>query len=335
MTTPPQKGHFILTGSTSKKVKTYHTGTGRISNLKMYPMSLFESKESNGTVSLIKLFNGEEKLDKGAVSDLTIDNLIFAACRGGWPSSVLLEDRDAQLEIPKDYFRQIYEEDMFKVDDVKRNKNTMRQILRSYAGNISTLAKTTSIEADVNSTLAISDSTLTDYISILEDLYIIEDLDGWCPSIRSKTSIRSGKKREFVDPSIAVAALGASPEFFNTDLKTFDFIFECLCIRDMRVYYSAMRGEMSYYHDRYGLEADGVLHLEDGRYALLEFKLGGREIEEGAAHLLKIERLIKEHNDKNTIKLRLPDLKMVVTGTKYGYLRPDGVYVVPIGCLRD
>lgn len=332
----PKKGHFILTGSTSKKVNTYHTGTGRISKLKMYPMSLFESEESNGTVSLTKLFNGEEKLDKGCKSDLSIDDLIFAACRGGWPSSVLLEDREAKLEISKDYFNQIYEEDMFKVDDVKRNKSTMKRILRSYARNLSTPATNTSILTDIKTTSSLSDTTLSNYIAVLEDFFIVEDLEAWCPSIRSKSAIRSGKKREFIDPSIAVAALGCSPEFLNNDLLTFGFIFECLCIRDLRVYSSALKGEMSYYRDRYGLEADGVLHLDDGRYALLEFKLGGSKVEEGAKHLLEIEKLIRKNNkNNNKLKLRLPDLKIVITGTEYGYLRPDGVYVIPIGCLRD
>lgn len=331
----PSKGHFILTGSTSKKVKTYHTGTGRISKMKMYPMSLFESGESNGDVSLMKLFSGDEKLESGCSSSLTIGDLIYACCRGGWPSSVLLDDRDAALEIPKDYFRQIYEEDMFKVDDVRRNKQTMRMILRSYGRNVSTLAKKTSVLEDVNAEIPVSMLTLDDYLSVLRDLFIIEDLEAWCPAIRSRSAIRRAVKREFVDPSIAVAALGGSPSFFNTDLRTFGSIFECLCIRDLRVYSSAFGGEMSYYHDRYGLEADGALHLEDGRYALLEFKLGGREVDEGAAHLLEIERLIREHNEKSSAKLRLPDLKMVVTGTRYGFLRPDGVYVVPVGCLRD
>lgn len=331
----PAKGHFILTGSTSKKVDTYHTGTGRISKLRMYPMSLFESNESNGTVSLSKLFTGEEKLERGCSSDLTIEDLIFAACRGGWPSSILLEDREAQLEIPKDYFTQIYEEDMFNVDSVKRDKSKMKRILRSYARNISTLASYTSILSDVESKSKMSDTTLADYIGVLEDLFIIEDLEAWCPSIRSKTAIRSSMKREFVDPSIAVAALGCSPEYLETDLQTFGFIFECLCIRDLRIYSSSMRGEMSYYHDRYGLEADGVLHLDDGRYAIMEFKLGSSKVDEGVKHLLEIEKLIKEFNLNNKIKLRLPDLKMVITGTQYGYLRPDGVYVVPIGCLRD
>lgn len=330
------RGQFILTGSTSKKVKTAHTGTGRISKLKMYPMSLYESGDSNGTVSIKDLFDGKEKLENGCTSSLTIEQLVFAACRGGWPESILFDDREAQLAIPKDYYHQIYEEDIFKVDEVKRSSSTMRAVINSYARNISTLAKTTSILADINATSSITDKTLADYIDVLERLYIIEDLYGWCPAIRSASAMRSGRKREFVDPSIAVAALGGSPEFFNTDLKTFGFVFECLCIRDLRIYSSAYDGQMSYYHDRYGLEADGVLHLDDGRYALLEFKLGSREIEEGAEHLCEIESLIKKYNEQEKqCPMRLPDLKIVVSGTQYGYRRPDGVFVIPIGCLRN
>lgn len=329
-------GHFILTGSTSKVVETKHTGTGRISELKMYPMSLFESKESNGTISLMDLFNGKDKLENGCVSNLSIDDLVFAACRGGWPESILLNDKEAQLAIPKDYFHQIYTKDIFSVDKVKRNPQTMRAILRSYARNISTLAKKTSIIEDVNSTNSITEATLDDYISVLEKLFVVEDIYGWCPNIRSKAAMRSGRKREFVDPSIAVAALGASPEIYNLDLKSFGFIFEVLCIRDLKVYSQAYDGEISYYHDKFGLEADCVLHLNDGRYALIEFKLGSFEIDEGAKHLCEIERLIKEHNEKETlVPLRLPDLKIVITGTQYGYRREDGVFVIPIGCLKN
>lgn len=330
------QGHFILTGSTSKKVETKHTGTGRISELKMYPMSLFESNESNGSVSLMDLFDKKESLDKGCISNLSINDLVFAACRGGWPESILLKDKEAQLEIPKDYFNQIYNKDIFSVDKVKRHSQTMKAVLRSYARNISTLAKTTSILEDVNSTNSISDVTLDDYIDVLEKLYVIEDIYGWCPNIRSKAAMRSGRKREFVDPSIAVAALGGSPSLYNLDLKAFGFIFKNLCIRDLKVYSQAYEGEVSYYHDKYGLEADCVLHLNDGRYALIEFKLGSFEIEEGAKHLNEIEKLIKEHNKKeNQVPLRLPDLKIVITGSKYGYKRDDGVLVIPIGCLKD
>lgn len=330
------QGNFILTGSTSKKVETKHTGTGRISKIKMFPMSLYESNESNGTVSLKELFDKTNQLENGCKSNLSIEDLIFASCRGGWPASILLKDKKSQLAVANDYFEQIYEEDMFKVDNVKRNKNTMKALLRSYARNISTFAKNVNLQNDVSSTNYITDKTLDDYIEVLEELYIVDDIYGWSPAIRSKNAIRTGRKREFVDPSIAVAALGASPEILNMDLATFGFIFECLCIRDLRIYSQSLGGDISYYHDRFGLEADCVLHLRDGRYALIEFKLGSKEIEEGAKHLIEIERLIKEHNETDKKHfLRCPDLKIIITGTEYGYKRNDGVYIIPIGCLKD
>lgn len=330
------RGNFILTGSTSKKVKTSHTGTGRISKLKMYPMSLFESGESNGTVSLKDLFDGVEMPDNGCESNLTIDGLIKAACRGGWPESVLVNDIESGILIARDYFEQIFEEDMNHVDEVKRNKETMHALLLSYGRNLATVAKNSSIIADISATNSISDVTFADYMDVLERLYIIEDMKGWCPAIRSATAMRSGRKRMFIDPSIAAASQGGSPEFYNVDLKSFGFIFECLCVRDLRVYSSAMGGKLSYYRDRYGLEADAVLHLSDGRFALIEFKLGSYEIDDGAKHLNEIERLIKVHNEEEKqCPLRLPDVKMILTGAQYGYRREDGVYVVPIGCLRN
>lgn len=330
-----EEGLFVLTGSTSKKVQTQHTGTGRISTMKMYPMSLYESLESNGQVSLLDLFDKKNKLENGAISDLSIENLIFAACRGGWPGSLRKKTDMAKLEVARDYFQQIYEKDMYCVDEVKRNSILMRDILRSYARNISTLVKTKNILEDVNITNSLSINTLNDYLDILERLHIVEDLNAWSPAIRSATAIRSGKKREFIDPSIAVAALGVSPDYFKLDLKTFGFIFETLCIRDLRVYSSHMHGELSYYHDRYGLETDVVLHLNDGRYALIECKLGSHEIDEAASHLLELEKLIVEYNKKQKQSfLKLPDLKIILTGGKYGYARPDGVFVIPIGCLK-
>ena len=329
------QGHFILTGSTSKRVETSHTGTGRISTMKMYPMSLYESLESNGSVSLMDLFDGKEILEKGCKSDLTVEEIIFAACRGGWPESVLMSDKQSKLLIPKDYFRQIYTRDMFSIDGIKRNSQTMRAILKSYARNISTLAKKVSIIDDVNATNSITEATLDDYVSVLENLFIVEDMYGWCPSIRSKSSIRSGRKREFVDPSIAVVAQGGSPSSYNLDLKSFGFIFETLCIRDLKVYSQSLDGEISYYHDNLGLEADCVLHLNDGRYAIIEFKLGSREIEEGAKNLNTLENLIIKHNSKSDNKIRVPDLKIVITATQYGFKTPENVYVIPIGCLKD
>lgn len=328
-------GQYILTGSTSQMVETPHTGTLRISQLLMYPMSLYESEESNGSVSLIELFNNPDSFE-ACESDLTIDDLIFAICRGGWPRGLLNQTSRAKLEIAKDLYKQTYSVDISNIDRVKRNPRWAQAILQSYSRNICTLAETKTIKGDVKANYDVSDQTIYDYIDALERLYIIDDIDAWCPAIRSKTVIRASKKRNLIDPSIAVAALGLSPDYFNTDFKTLGFLFESLCIRDLKIYSSSFDGAMSYYRDRYGLEADGVLHLNDGRYALLEFKLGSKEIDEGAKHLCEIEKLVKEYNEKEQqCKLRLPDLKIVVTGTQYGYRRPDGVFVIPIGCLKD
>lgn len=328
-------GQYILTGSSSKDVETPHTGTLRISQLQMYPMSLYESEESNGTVSLCSLFNDPEHFD-GCESDLSVGELIFAICRGGWPRALFNETPRSKLEIAKDLYRQTYSVDISNIDNVKRSPRWAQAILQSYSRNICTLAGTGTITADVKANHDVSDQTIYDYIHALEKLYIIEDVAAWCPSIRSKSAIRSSNKRNLIDPSIAVAALGLSPDYFNTDFKTLGFLFESLCIRDLKIYSAALDGTMSYYHDRYGLEADGVLHLNDGRYALLEYKLGSVDIEEGAKHLLEIERLIKEFNaTEKQCPLRLPDLKIVVTGSKYGYKRPDGVLVIPIGCLKN
>ena len=328
-------GLYILTGSTSKNIQVAHTGTMRISSMKMYPLSLYESEESNGTVSLLELFNNPNSF-KGCISNLTLEKLIFAICRGGWPSCFKIGNSRNKLSVADDLVYQICNNDISSVDNVRRNPKLANAILKSYSRNICTLSDYKTIYQDVKATNEMSDRSFSEYIEALEKLYVIEDVDAWCPAIRSKTSIRSSKKRNLIDPSIAVASLGISPEYFNTDFKTLGFLFESLCIRDLKVYSSKMRGEMSYYHDRYGLEADGVLHLKDGRYALLEFKLGSSEIDDGARHLCEIERLIKEYNKKEKqVPLRLPDLKIVMTGTEYGYKREDGVLVIPIGCLKD
>jgi hypothetical protein len=222
------------------------------------------------------------------------------------------------------------------VDKVKRNPLWAEAILRSYARNICQLTEMKSIYKDAKTETNMAESTFFEYLEALQKLYILEDVEAWCPSIRSKTAIRSTKKKNFIDPSLAVAAMGVGPAYFDQDYKTLGFLFESLVIRDLKIYSSEHGGRVSYYHDRYGLEADAVLHLEDGRYALIEVKLGQNEIDAGACHLLEIERLIIEHNkNEEQVPLRLPDLKMVITGTKYGYVRPDGVYVIPIGCLKD
>ncbi len=335
-----RKGQFILTGSTviaDKEDEIKHTGTGRISPLPMYTMSLFESLESNGEISLRKLFD-EPKYDiDGAMSQLTIERLIYAACRGGWPASLDQMSDEARLLIAKDYVNVICDEDISRVDGRQRNPVLARLILRTYARNVCSLAKKTSMLADVTAEMeSTAMSTFDDYVQALERMFVIEDVEAWSPAIRSKTVIRTGKKRCFTDPSIAVAALGASPETLELDLNTFGFIFECLCFRDLKVYSQALGGRLSYYHDRLGLEADAVLHLDDGRYALIECKLGSREIEDAAEHLLELKRLVQEYNAKHHgQRLREPDLLLVLTGGEISYTRTDGVKIIPIGCLRD
>lgn len=333
-----EEGLFILTGSTSVDDKQiHHTGTGRISRLRMTTMSLYESKESNGMISLGSLFDDPQTDIDGIMSDMKVEDLIFAACRGGWPSALRKKSREAKLIVAKDYFRNVCESDISTVDGVSRNPVMAELVMKSYARNISTLAKKSVIFKDVSANAdSISRSTFDGYLNALERLFVIEDIDAWCPAIRSATTIRSGQKRGFADPSIAVAAMGLGPDYLEKDLKTFGFIFECMCIRDLRVYSQAMGGNLSYYHDRYGLGADAVLHIADGRYALIEFKLGSAEIEEGAKHLLKIKELVKAYNQKEKqVPLREPDLLMIITGGNIAYTREDGVKIVPIACLKN
>jgi predicted AAA+ superfamily ATPase len=330
-------GQFILTGSNSVDDSTImHSGTGRIARMQMYPMSLFESQESNGKISLTELFNNPSLDIDGITSDMTIEKLIFAACRGGWPATLKLTTDESRLRVAVDYINSVCKVDISTVDKVNRDANLARLILRAYARNISTLAKKKNIRDDVNANMECSDKTFDEYVSALTKLYVIEDIQAWSPAIRSASAIRNGLKRGFSDPSIAVASLGLTPQILEQDLKTFGFIFECMCIRDLKAYSQTMDGVMSYYHDRYDLEADGVLHLGDGRYALIEFKLGSKEIEEGASHLLKIKELVEEFNKKSKqIQLRLPDLLIVITGGVMAYTRPDGVKIIPLACLRD
>lgn len=332
-----ESGLYILTGSNSiDKTSIMHTGTGRIDTLNMYPMSLFETGESNGSISLSALFRDEKALDDGGQTELSIDELIFAACRGGWPSALFKNSDKSKLLVAQSYFEGLCREDISNIDGKTRDETVTTLLLRSYARNISTTAANTSILRDIRANTDIGETTFYEYVAALKKLFVIQDIEAWCPAIRSKSSIQSGNKREFVDPSLVVSALGVEPDYFNLDLKTFGFIFETLCIRDLKIYSNALGGRVSYYRDRYGIEADCVLHLRDGKYALIEFKLGSSEIDEGAKHLNEIEKLVEEYNKtEKQCLLRAPDLKIVITGTQYGYKRPDGVYVVPIGCLRD
>ncbi len=331
-------GQFILTGSNAVDTKEImHTGTGRISRMQMLPMSLWESRESTGEVSLQSLFDNPGQNIEG-ISKMEIADIIFAACRGGWPATLHAETDEAKLLTAVDYVTSVCDYDISNVDKVSRDPKLARMIMRSYARNISTFAKKTSMLNDIvaSDNIECSRSTYDDYIKALEKLYVIHDLDAWCPAIRSKTVIRSSPKRCFCDPSVAVAALGMTPEALQLQLKTFGFIFEQLCIRDLRAFTQNMySARLSYYHDRYGLEADIVLHLGDERYALIECKLGSREIDDGAKHLLELKRLIEEHNQtEKQMPIRVPDVLMILTGGQYAYRREDGVYVVPIGCLK-
>ena len=272
------------------------------------------------------------------VEDKKMEEIIFAACRGGWPATLNLGDDKSKLLVAKEYVKSVYKNDISRIDGVKRNQKLAHLIMKSYARNISTLAKTTSILADVTASddVECTRPTLESYIEALEKLFVIQDIEAWCPSIRSKTTIQSRPKRAFCDPSVAVALLNLSPESLMTQLKTFGFIFEQMCARDLRVYSASHDSRLSYYRDRYGLEADLVLHLDDGRYALIECKLGSREIEEGAKHLLEIKRLIQVHNEtEKQVPLREPDLMIVMTGGSMAYTRPDGVKVIPLACLKD
>lgn len=332
-----EEGLFILTGSTSvDKTKIMHSGTGRISRLVMQPMSLFESKESNGTVSLETLFNDKDYDIDGAKSGLSIEQLIFAGCRGGWPASLKKNTDKAALFVASSYLDNICESDASTVDEVSRDPKRVRAVLRSYARNISTLSGNSTILKDISVNFGtISENTLYSYIAALNKLFVIDDVPAWSPAIRSASAIRASNKREFIDPSIAAAALKITPEILMQDLNTFGFIFETLCYRDLKAYSNARGGEVSYYRDRHGLEADCVLRLDDGRYALIEFKLGSRQIEEGVEHLLRIQSLIRKHNEAENVKIKEPELLMVITGGEMAYRRKEGVYIIPIGCLRD
>ena len=329
-------GLYILTGSNSVNEKNIrHSGIGRISRMKMYPMSLAESGESSGKISLRTLFENPGMELDAFESTLSIEELAFAICRGGWPYSLFLNSDKSKLFIAKDYLSGICNVEISTIDGIKRDSVSTRLLLRSYARHISEPASFSSIMADMESRPEIrSDKTLASYIEALEKLFVIEDVPAWCPSIRSKTAIRSSSKREFTDPSIAAAALGINPESLLKDMKTFGFLFENLVCRDLRVYISPLGGSLSYYRDRYGLEADFTVHLDDGRFALIECKTGSRQIDQGAEHLIEIKNLIRKANEKaQQAPLREPDLMIILTAGKYAYKRQDGVYVIPVGLL--
>lgn len=324
-----EMNQFILTGSAvPQDDEIKHTGTGRISRMLMRPMSLYESLESNGTVSLKALFNRAD--DIGGISELDIERIAFVIVRGGWPAAVGEPEKRAARHAV-DYVEAVINADISRVDGVERSPVRVRALLRSLARNISTLASIQTIHDDIaiGDDEGLSDKSISQYMNALRRIFVVEDIPAWNPALRSKTAIRSASKRQFVDPSIAAAVMRITPELLLQDFEYFGFLFESLCDRDLRVYADANDGEIFHYRDRSGLEADAVICLRDGRWAAVEVKMGSKEIETAAGHLLALK------NKVNTEKMREPSFLMVLTGTELAYRRSDGVYVVPIGCLRD
>lgn len=320
-------GQFILTGSTVYKFdKSMHSGAGRIARINMRPMSLFESYDSNGKISLSEVVNGNWNYD-GVFSDLTKAKLSEVLCRGGWPSAIVRNQTNPQI-IAKQYVKATVETDVSDIDDVQRNSTLARYILESYSRNISTLETDKTIYLDVQSKIDVSVKTIIEYLKVFEKLYIINEIPAWNPNIRSKTAIRTSPKKNLIDPSIAAAVLNVTPKELELDANTFGLFFESMVTRDVAVYTEAEDASMSYYRDRNGLECDLVVHYPNGDFALIEIKLGEKGIEEGAAHLLEIQRLLVEH------KQRTPKALIVISGTQVALKRSDGVYVIPIGCLK-
>ena len=324
-------GQFILTGSSVPAAldESMHTGTGRIVRMQMRPMSLFESKDSTGQVSLMDLFN---KKDISAVDNHSIDEIAFLICRGGWPAA-LNHSKKVALKQAFDYYDAVVNDDISRVDRVKRDSERTKRILKSYARNVATQASLETIRSDIisNDVETFDKEALYGYLNALKRIFVIEDSPAWNPNLRSKTAIRTSDTRYFVDPSIAVAALGLGPTDMVNNLELMGLIFENLCVRDLRIYADALDGSVYHYRDKTGLECDAVIHLRNGSYGLVEVKLGGdQSINEGAESLLKLTSKI------DTEKMKKPAFLMVLCGVApFAYKREDGVFVVPITCLKD
>lgn len=339
-----EDGQFMLTGSAVppkpkkdengniiEEENIHHTGTGRISRLRLRTMSLWESEDSTGDVSLEELFINPDTVD--GVSNIDLDRLAYLTCRGGWPKAVLKKSEKAALAQAFDYYDSVVSNDIKRVDDIDRDEELTKRIMRSYARNQGTQATVGTILADIksNGDERMSDSTVYSYIKALKEIFVIEDSIAWNPNLRSKTAIRTSDTRYFIDPSIATAALGMGPKDLINDMETFGFIFETLAIRDLRVYADALDGKVYHYRDKNNLECDAVIHLRNGSYGLVEVKIGGAElIKEGAESLKTLSSKI------DSTRMKTPSFMMVLTGIgKFAYKRPeDGVLVVPIGCLK-
>jgi hypothetical protein len=325
-------GLFILTGSSvpPDMSDVIHSGTGRFGWIKMRPMSLWESGESTGDISLSKLFNGET--DIAGISNLDLERIAFVTCRGGWPLSIDMEDEIA-LDQAFDYVAAVEKRDIQMADGVERDATRVHRLLRSYSRHQGMQVSYAAIKDDLieNEGDSFDTDTVISYIKALKRIFVIEDVEAWNPNLRSKTAIRTSDTRYFTDPSIATAALGLGPSDLIADLNTFGLIFETLCMRDLRVYAEALNGNVYHYRDKNGLECDAVVHLRDGRYGLIEIKLGGDKlIGQGAATLLTLAEKI------DTTKMKSPSFLMVLTATgDYAYRRGDGVLVVPIGSLKN
>ena len=326
------EGQFILTGSAvpANRNDIQHTGTGRFAWFLMRPMSLYESGESNGGIQLSKLFETPEVI--AAINSLDLKKISFLVCRGGWPRSTFMEDETA-LEQAYDYYDAIVKQDISRVDGVSRNEERVKTLMRSYARNQGTQTSNAMLKADMqaNDVDSLDEDTVISYVNALKKIFVIEDMPAWNPNLRSKIAIRTSDTRYYIDPSIAVAALGLGPNDLINDLNTFGLLFETLCIRDLRVYADMLGGSVYHYRDKSGLECDAVIHLRNGSYGLIEIKLGGDEaIEHGANTLKTLEKKI------DTDRMKSPAFLMALTAVgDYAYRRNDGVYVVPIGCLKD
>ena len=327
-----EPSQFILTGSSvlPEAEETIHSGTGRFAYIKMRTMSLYESGESTGSISLSDLFEG--KSFEVLQNEMDIDELAYLICRGGWPWATLIP-KEVALDQAFDYVDSVVQKDIQRVDKIKRSPDRARLLLRSYARNISQQISYATIRKDMlaNDASTLDEDTVADYVKALKKLFVIEDLAAWNPNIRSKAAIRTSDTHHFVDPSIGTAALRLGPKDLINDLQSFGLFFEDLVVRDLRVYAEALDGELYHYRDSSGLECDTVLHRRNGSYALLEVKIGGENrINEGAANLLALAKNI------DTNKMSAPSFMAVIIGVgKYAYQRKDGVYVIPIGCLKD
>ena len=321
-------GQFILTGSSAIPEKIImHSGAGRISRMTLRPMSLFESLESDGSVSLRDLF--ERTKDVSGCSEMSLEDVSYSIVRGGWPELVGKDEKTAG-GIISDYVNAIAHVDISTIDGVRRNPILVIDILRSLSRNISTMASMSTIRDDVSGGgTGVSEKTMASYIDALRRLFVIEDVPAWSPSLRSKSAMRATPKRNFVDPSIAAAMFHSSSRGLMNDLNTMGFLFESLCVRDLRVYAQAIEGKIFHYRDRTNLEVDAIICLFDGRWGAAEIKLGEDKVDEAAKNLLRMRDKI------DTDKMEMPSFLMVITSSGYAYERKDGVLVVPIGCLRN